>query len=306
MTRVVKIGGAAMGDPGWLAGFASAVAAVRGPLVIVHGGGREIDALSERLGVEVAWNGGRRVTSAEAFEVASMVLTGRLNKRIVSALVDVGVDALGLSGEDAGLVTAGLVAGGALGRVGVVERVRTDLLDWVTSRGLVPVISPISRGPHGSGLNVNADEVATAVAAALGAEELLYLTDVPGVSDASGVRARIDAAEADALIRTGAAGGGMALKLRAALSALDAGVASVRIGRPDMVLDAAAGTRMHRRAAAPAVGAPAGSCSPERGEVGRGAPGIDPHPSPLAEGVRSVIGTVLHPSLVAGHRRAPL
>lgn len=95
VTRVVKIGGAAMGDPGWLVDFAKAVASAEGPLVIVHGGGREIDALSERLGVEVAWNGGRRVTTPAAFEVASMVLTGRLNKRIVSALLDVGVDALG-------------------------------------------------------------------------------------------------------------------------------------------------------------------------------------------------------------------
>lgn len=255
MTRVVKIGGAAMGDPGWLAGFASAVAAAPGSLVMVHGGGREIDALSERLGVEVAWNGGRRVTSAEAFDVASMVLTGRLNKRIVSALLDVGVDALGLSGEDAGLVTAGLVDGGALGRVGAVERVRTDLLDWLTSRGLVPVISPISRGPNGGGLNVNADEVATAVAAALGATELLYLTDVTGVSDASGVRARIGAAEADELIRAGTVTGGMALKLRAALTALDAGIPSVRIGRPDRVLNATAGTCVDRQpASAPGLG----------------------------------------------------
>lgn len=253
MTRVVKIGGAAMGDPGWLTGFASVVAAAGGPLVIVHGGGREIDALSQRLGVEVTWNGGRRVTSAEAFDIASMVLTGRLNKRIVSALLDVGVDALGLSGEDAGLVTAGLVDGGALGRVGAVERVRTDLLDWLTSRGLVPVISPISRGPDGRGLNVNADEVATAVAAALGASELLYLTDVMGVSDASGVRTRIDAAEADELIDAGIATCGMALKVRTARAALEAGIPCVRIGHPEMVLDATAGTRMDREPVTPAV-----------------------------------------------------
>lgn len=246
MTRVVKIGGAAMGDPGWLAGFASAVGAATGPLVIVHGGGPEIDALSERLGVEVAWNAGRRVTSAEAFDVASMVLTGRLNKRIVSALLDVGVDAIGLSGEDAGLVTAGLFDGGALGRVGWVERVRTDLLEWLTSRGLVPVISPISRGPDGRGLNVNADEVATGIAVALDAGELLYLTDVGGVRDASSVRRRIDGAEADALVGAGLVTRGMALKVRAAQAALDAGIPCVRIGRPEMVVDATAGTRMDR------------------------------------------------------------
>lgn len=253
MTRVVKVGGAGMGDPGWLAGFASAVAAATDPLIIVHGGGPEIDALSERLGVEVAWNGGRRITSTEALEVASMVLTGRLNKRIVSALLDVGVDAIGLSGEDAGLVTAGLLEDGALGRVGWVERVRTDLLEWLTSRGLVPVISPISRGPDGSGLNVNADEVATGVAAALGAAELLYLTDVAGVSDASGVRPRIDVAEADALVEAGIVTRGMALKVRAAQAALDAGIRCVRIGRPEMVVDATAGTRMDRVPAAPVM-----------------------------------------------------
>lgn len=241
--RVVKIGGAVLGDPAWLREFAAA-ARSSGPLVIVHGGGPEISALSGRLGVGVLWNGGRRVTSPEALDVASMVLTGRLNKRIVSALLDVGVDALGLSGEDGGLVTARLAEDGALGRVGVVERVRTDLLKWLAERGMVPVVSPISRGTDGGALNVNADEVATAIAASLRASELLYVTDVAGVRDEAGERARIGALEAAALAATGIASDGMAVKVRAALSALEAGVACVRIGRADMMRDAIVGTRI--------------------------------------------------------------
>ena len=233
--RVIKIGGAALSDGGWLSGFAREVAASDAPLVIVHGGGPDITALSDRLGVDVTWSGGRRVTSPEALDVASMVLNGKSNKRIVAALLNGGVDALGVSGEDGGLVTAALAEGGTLGRVGVVTSVRAELLQWLLARGLVPVVSPISRGPDGEPLNVNADEVAAAVAVAVQATELLFVTDVDGVRAAGRVCETLSALEASELIARAEAKDGMAVKLRAALDALERGVAAVRIGRSEAV-----------------------------------------------------------------------
>lgn len=241
--RVVKIGGAALADGDWLQTFAAHVRRVV-PCVVVHGGGPDISALSERLGVAVSWSGGRRVTTDDALDVASMVLSGRINKRIVATLLNEDVDAVGLSGEDGGLVRAEVAERGALGRVGHVESVRDELLRWLLGRGMVPVVSPISRGPGGA-LNVNADEVAGAVAASLGAPELLFVTDVDAVRDDEGVpRSELSSAEARALIDSGAARGGMAVKLEAALKALDAGVAAVRIGRFDALHDGSAGTRI--------------------------------------------------------------
>lgn len=242
--RVVKAGGAALADGECLEQFAQHVAQ-EAPCVIVHGGGPDISALSDRLNVPVAWSNGRRVTTKEALDVASMVLTGRINKRLVGVLLNAGVDALGLSGEDGGLVTAEVADDGALGRVGRVRAVRAELLHWLLSRGMVPVVSPVSRGTDGSALNVNADEVAGAIAAALSASELLFVTDVDGVRDATGVRlSDLSASDAEALIRTGVARGGMTVKLEAALGALSTGVAAVRIGRFEAMHDSTAGTRI--------------------------------------------------------------
>lgn len=240
--RVVKIGGRPLEDAGWLAGFAAVAARAAGPLVVVHGGGPEISALSERLGIPVSWVGGRRVTPPEALEVAAMVLSGRTNKRVVSALLDAGADALGVSGEDGGLLVAEPVEGGALGRVGRVVSVREKLLrDLMAITGIL-VISPISRGTDGAPLNVNADDAATAVARALRAEELLFVTDVSGVHDGAVERSELTAEEAAALVANGTARDGMAVKLEAALSAIEAGVPCVRIGSLAMLEDRAAGT----------------------------------------------------------------
>jgi acetylglutamate kinase len=239
---VVKIGGAALADAGWLAGFAASAARGGQPVVIVHGGGPEISALCDRLAVPVSWSNGRRVTSPEVLDVASLVLNGRINKRLVSALVDAGVDAIGLSGEDGGLVTAALAEGGALGRVGVVTNVRAELLRRLLAAGTSVVLSPICRAESGGALNVNADEVAAAVAAALGAEALLFVTDVAGVFDGTATRPALSSSEARGFIADGTAAGGMAVKLGAALDALGGGVRQVRIGTHALLHDAAAGT----------------------------------------------------------------
>ena len=244
-TQVIKIGGAALNDAQWLDGFA-ATAALPVPgitRVLVHGGGPEITALSTQLGLATEWNSdGRRITSDVALDVASMVLTGRINKRIVRALRAHGVDAFGLSGEDGGVVVGRLSENGALGRVGDVVEIRAALLRTLLQQGLLPVLSPVSICEDGGALNINADEVATAVAAQLKADELLFLTDVEGVR-VNGLRAQsLTAIEAQQLIVAEVATGGMAVKLRAAVLALHAGVSRVRVGPLEMLWDGSAGT----------------------------------------------------------------
>lgn len=244
--KVVKIGGAALSDGAWLDAFASAASESRGPLVIVHGGGPDISALSDRLGVEVSWHGGRRVTPPEALDVASMVLNGRVNKRIVAALLAAGLDAIGISGVDGGLLRAVVAEDGALGRVGRVSAVRSALLRSLVAAGHTPVISPISLGTDGGMLNVNADDAAAAIATALDASELVFLTDVPGVRDTAGMRRWLDAGEAEGLVRSGVASGGMGVKLSAGVRALQCGVPAVRIGDASVLFDAGAGTVLVR------------------------------------------------------------
>jgi acetylglutamate kinase len=243
-SRVVKIGGSALADAEWLERFAAAAATSGGPLVIVHGGGPEISALSDRLGITFDWHEGRRVTSHAALDVAGMVLNGHVNKKVVAALVRAGVDAIGVSGVDGALLRADVAAQGALGRVGSIANVRTTLLRNLLALGHTVVISPISLGADGAALNVNADDAAAAVATALGATELLFLTDVAGVHDGAGMRSYLPADEAAALVSSGIASGGMAVKVGAALRALHSGVKAVRIGSEQILFDAAAGTML--------------------------------------------------------------
>ncbi len=240
---VVKIGGSVLGDAEWLARFAAHAGEAARPLVVVHGGGPEISGLAERLAIPVSWVDGRRVTTPEMLDVAAMVLNGRVNKRVVAALLGAGVDAVGLSGEDGGLLAASARDGGVLGRVGELRGVRAQLLELLLAHGHTPVVSPISRGEDGS-LNVNADEVAAGVGVAVGAAELLFLTDVAGVHDGRDWRACLSSSEAAELLAAGVATGGMAVKVRSALAALEAGVPLVRIGGLEMLTDLTAGTAL--------------------------------------------------------------
>lgn len=240
---VVKIGGNEVGDEAWVARLARDLEARGGALVVVHGGGREISALQRDLGAEPEWRDGLRVTTPEAVRAVAMVLSGVINKRLVSALIGAGLDAVGVSGEDAALLRAVPAQRGALGRTGEIAGVRAELLrSWVL-QGLTPVVSPVSRGPDGGPLNVNADDAAAAVAAALGAVELLLVSNVPGVRDAERTLSDLGADEAEALIASGAASEGMIPKLRAAARAAER-VERVRIGGPEMLNDPAAGTRI--------------------------------------------------------------
>ncbi|HEX8243136.1 MAG TPA: acetylglutamate kinase [Longimicrobium sp.] len=240
---VVKVGGNEVDDSCWVMRLARAVADRGGRLVLVHGGGKEVSALQRALGTEPVWKDGLRVTTTDAMRAVAMVLSGLVNKRLVSALVSAGVEAVGISGEDGGLLRAGIAHGGTLGRTGQVEHVRVELLRAWLGQGLTPVVSPVSRGPDGGALNVNADDAAAAVATAMGAQELLFVSNVPGVLAGSAALESVGAAEVEGLIADGTAQGGMAPKLRAAARAATR-VRSVRIGGLEMLKNHAAGTRI--------------------------------------------------------------
>jgi acetylglutamate kinase len=240
---VLKVGGNEVDDPAWVARFAKTVAAHGGPVVVVHGGGKEVTALQRLLGAEPEWRDGLRVTSPEAMRAVAMVLSGLVNKRLAAALVTAGADAVGISGEDGGLLRARIAAGGSMGRTGEIESVRAELLHAWLAQGLLPVVSPVSRGEDGGALNVNADDAAAAVAAALGAAELLFVSNVPGVLADGAVLEMVEAEQVEALIADGTAQGGMAPKLRAAARAAGA-VGRVRIGGVEMLENPGAGTRV--------------------------------------------------------------
>mgnify|MGYP001216133620 FL=1 len=221
---VVKIGGNEMDRPGFFDELAQAVADVqqRTPCILVHGGGRAINRLQERLGLQATYHAGQRVTDDAALEAAEMVLSGVVNKQVVLALLRAGVDAFGLSGVDRGLLTVEPWAP-ELGRVGRIVRVRTAPLFELCAQNVVPVISPISAGPDGM-YNVNADHAAGAIAAALSAAHAAFVTNVPGVRVGNAIAPTLSVAEAQDLIAQGVIQGGMIPKVQAALAAVANGV----------------------------------------------------------------------------------
>ncbi|MEA3246654.1 MAG: acetylglutamate kinase [Gemmatimonadota bacterium] len=243
--RVVKVGGRAQADPALAPAIAAAVRS-GDRVCVVHGGGDEVSLLQRRLGLEPTFLGGRRVTSAADLEVVRMVLSGTTNKRLVAQLLGAGVRAAGVSGEDAGLFRA-RVTDARLGRVGGDIAVDPEIVSALIGAGFTPVVSPLARDaddPAGAGLNVNGDDAAAALAAALGAEDLVLVADIPGVLQGSAVIQMLDRDAARELVTTGVATGGMTAKLDAAQRALDAGVACVRIADIRGITDRTAGTRI--------------------------------------------------------------
>jgi acetylglutamate kinase len=232
MMRVIKVGGRPQLDPALPGALAAAYRTAPGSLIVVHGGGDEVSTLQRLHGSTSQFTGGRRITSALDLEIIRMALSGSANKRLTSALNDQGVAALGLSGEDAGLLGATPLDREQFGFVGTPSAVNVTLLRHVLSGGYLPVLSPVSRSDDvatGSTLNVNGDDAAAAIAVALGAEELLLVSDVEGVLVNGAPVAQLDAEVAQQLIDDGTAAGGMGAKLQAAIRALEGGVARVRI-----------------------------------------------------------------------------
>jgi acetylglutamate kinase len=241
VTRVIKIGGRAQTDPALAAALLEA--ATSGRVIVVHGGGDDVSALQRRLGMTPRFHGGRRVTTAEDLDVVRMVLSGTANKRLVASLVSAGVRAVGLSGEDDGLLRAHATARETLGEVGEPSSVDRQLLDVLCRAGFVPVVSPLARDEAtGATLNVNGDDAAAAIAVAVGADELALIADVPGVLADGEVVSELDIEQAAMLVDTGIARDGMAAKLQAARRAVERGVARVRIGDVSAIRSATAGT----------------------------------------------------------------
>lgn len=232
---VIKFGGALVAEPAFLEQLADHVTGCfqRGErVVVVHGGGTLISELQQDLGLPPRKRKGLRSTSSADMRAVTMALRGQANTLVVSHLVLRGVPALGLCGADLALLRSAFLNREKLGRVGGPPRVDRERLRGLLDQGLVPVVAPVCLGPDGGLLNVNADTAAHAVAVALGADTLDFVSDVPGVYTGPDhrVAARLRSAQVRGLLQSGEVRGGMIPKLQASLAAVQAGVGRVRIG----------------------------------------------------------------------------
>ena len=234
-TRVMKLGGRALEASGALPAFARALAQLRSgraepsSTIVVHGGGAEVSEWSMRAGLMPRFADGLRVTDAPTLEIAAAVLAGLANKRLVAALRAAGLDAVGLSLVDGIARVRRHPDAGRLGEVGEIAAIDRSLLDVLLAAGRLPVLASLGDDGQGALLNLNADDAAAAIAAALPAEELVLLSDAPGVVLAGAIVPTLDAGALDRLLEHSDVTGGMRPKLRAARSALQAGVRRVHI-----------------------------------------------------------------------------
>ena len=218
---VIKLGGAALPHREAVLADLRRAQEEGWQIVLVHGGGPVISELMKRVGKEPVFVNGLRQTDAETLDIAIMALAGKVNTELVATLQLGGTRAVGLSGVDGGFIRAHRQTDPDIGFVGVVDEVDPAPLRALVAAGYVPVVAPVALGPEGP-LNVNADTVAGDIAGALGAESLIFLTDVPGVMDRAGqVLRTLDRGRADALRREGVITGGFIPKVEACLSALD-------------------------------------------------------------------------------------
>jgi acetylglutamate kinase len=268
-TFVVKYGGHAMVDEELKESFARDVCLLRYVgirVVVVHGGGPQINSMLERVGIKSSFSGGLRVTDDATMDVVEMVLGGAVNQEIVGMICQHGGRAVGLSGKDDQFMRGkrqepvkGKDAGGNevmvdLGRVGEVANVDAKIIEQLISSGFIPVIAPIAVDRDGHSLNVNADTAAGAIAGTMNAAKLMLMTDVDGVKSNGKLLSSLDAQEAERLIAEGVITGGMIPKVRCALDAVSAGVEKVHIidGRRrhalllEIFTDLGVGTEIHR------------------------------------------------------------
>ena len=232
---VVKYGGAAMVDPDLATLFAQDVLLMRSVgmrPVVVHGGGPQIGELMGRLGKQPEFLDGLRVTDAETLDIARMVLVGKVNRDIVASVNVHGPLAVGLSGEDAGLITA-TARSPELGFVGDVAEVNPSIVEHLLAEDLIPVVATIASGTGGQAYNVNADTAAGAIAGALGAEKLVYLTDVEGLladpTDPTSLVSSASVAELETMLAAGTIRGGMIPKVSSCVQAVARGVGQAHI-----------------------------------------------------------------------------
>ncbi len=235
---VVKYGGHAMGDDSVARDFSRDMVMLEqsgvNP-VVVHGGGPQIGAMLKKLGIASHFSDGLRITDKATMDIVEMVLAGAINKQIVGFINAEGGRAIGLCGKDGRMVTAAKLAradasGVDLGFVGEPVKVDTTVLDQVLGRELIPVLAPIAQGPGGDTYNINADTFAGAIAGALGAKRLLFLTDVPGVLDKNKkLIEELSVGDIPGLIADGTITGGMIPKVETCMYAIERGVEGVVI-----------------------------------------------------------------------------
>ncbi len=235
-TVVVKYGGAAMKDGSLKEGVIRDLvfmACVGIRPVLVHGGGPEINSWLEKIGIEPQFKDGLRVTDAATMDVVEMVLVGRVNKEIVSLINQAGAKAVGLCGKDGNLITARPDGREEIGFVGEVSNVNVDILNTLVKSGYIPVVSSVAADENGQAYNINADTVAGEIAAALGAEKLILMTDTPGLmrdfKDPTTLIRQLDIQGARALIDDGTVSGGMIPKLTCCIRSLAQGVKAAHI-----------------------------------------------------------------------------
>ncbi len=253
---VVKLGGTTLADQQQVLAEVASVARRR-PVVLVHGGGKRMTEWLERMGVETRFENGLRVTDPAALEVAAAVLRGIVNSELVAALRDAGCDAVGLSGVDGGLLIGRRIPD--VGLVATVTGIRRDLLDSLLVAGQVPVVAPLARDDVGVVCNVNADDAAAGIAAGLGARQLVLMTDVDGIRDATGSKLdSITPEQAEALIADGTIRGGMIPKVKAALSAL------AWEGTEAIISDGSAPSALERSLSDPTFGTRVSTSAPGR------------------------------------------
>lgn len=251
-TIVVKIGGRAAEREDGLRALGAEICSLAKTdrFLLVHGGGAEVTAVSKKLGIEATFTAGVRETSAAEMDIVDMVLAGKVNKQIVRLLRTCGLDAVGVSGPDGGTFTGMPLGPGT--RTAEVQAIDARLLELLLANGFLPVISPVSMNPDGTGLNINADSVAFALATRLAASALLFLSDIPGILRDGSVIRELRAAEAQALAASGVVSGGMIPKVSASVDALARGVRNVIIGQYEGpgslagLLDGRLGTRIRK------------------------------------------------------------
>jgi len=233
-TFVIKYGGAAMTDDQLQSTFAKDVTVLRKigiNIIIIHGGGKEITDLASRLNLQTRFVDGQRYTDEPMLDAVLMVLAGKLNKEIVNLINTNSGNAVGLAGMDNMLLRGRRVAPGGndLGLVGEITTVNTAFLNSLLTMGLMPVIAPLAMGENGEILNTNADIAASAIASALKAEKLVYLSDIEGVIVDGTLVSTLSPSRAEQLIHSAAITGGMITKVRSAFHTVDAGVHKVHI-----------------------------------------------------------------------------
>jgi acetylglutamate kinase len=236
MKIVIKLAGALLEDDGVVRSLAQQVAALAGEghqILVVHGGGKIFTATLKRMGIESKFVGGLRVTDREARDVAVMVFAGLLNKKVAAAISAEGQPAVGISAADAQCFSAEPMmhneVEGSLGFVGYLTGMNRSFIESLWSNGLVPVTPCLGLGADNELYNINADHMAAACAEFLGADQLIYLTDVAGVLDGGRVLSAVSCAEIERLVQCRVVSGGMILKLEAAKRAIEGGVREVRI-----------------------------------------------------------------------------